>query len=108
MTGLIPAGSAVGPILPALIAGAGNRAALRFLEYFTVNIRNKNSRSAYARAAAAFLNGCEGQGIGELGSIQPVHVAAYIELLQGKRSAPKVKQHLACIRMLFDNRLDRS
>jgi integrase/recombinase XerD len=29
-------------------------------------------------------------------------VAAYIELLQGERSAPTVKQHLACIRMLFD------
>jgi len=34
--------------------------------------------------------------------VQPVHVAAYIELLQAKRSAPTVKQHLACIRMLFD------
>jgi hypothetical protein len=42
-------------ILPALIAGAGDRAALRFLEFFTVNIRNKNTRAAYARAAADFL-----------------------------------------------------
>jgi site-specific recombinase XerD len=31
-----------------------------------------------------------------------VHVAAYIELLHGERAAPTVKQHLACIRMLFD------
>ena len=31
-----------------------------------------------------------------------MHVAASIEQLQGKRSAPTVKQHLACIRMLFD------
>ena len=31
-----------------------------------------------------------------------MHVAAYIERLQGERSAPTVKQHLACIRMLFD------
>ena len=31
-----------------------------------------------------------------------MHVAAYIEELQGKCSAPTVKQHLACIRMLFD------
>ena len=88
--------------LPALIAGAGDRAVLRFLEYFTVNIRNQNTRTAYARAAADFLNWCEGQGISELGHVQPVHVAAYIELLQGVRSAPTVKQHLACIRMLFD------
>ena len=88
--------------LPALIAGAGDRAAMRFLEYFTVNIRNKNTQAAYARAAADFLNWCDGQGISELGRVQPVHVAAYIELLQENRSAPTVKQHLACIRMLFD------
>ena len=29
-------------------------------------------------------------------------MAAYVEQLQGERSAPTVKQHLACIRMLFD------
>ena len=90
------------PELPVLIAGAGERAALRFLEFFTVNIRNKNTRAAYAQAAGAFLRWCEGQGIGELGRVQPVHVAAYVERLQGERSAPTVKQHLACIRMLFD------
>jgi len=88
--------------LPTLITGAGDQAVLRFLEYFTVNIRNHNTRAAYARAAADFLNWCEGRGISELGRVQPVHVAAYIELLQGVRSAPTVKQHLACIRMLFD------
>lgn len=89
-------------VLPALIAGAGDRVALRFLEYFTVSIRNKNTRAAYGRAAADFLRWCEGHGIDALGRVQPVHVAAYIELLQGRRSAPMVKQHLACIRMLFD------
>jgi integrase/recombinase XerD len=67
-----------------------------------VTIRNKNTRAAYARVAADFLRRCEGQGISELGRVQPVHMAAYIELLQCKRSAPTVKQHLACIRMLFD------
>jgi site-specific recombinase XerD len=41
-------------------------------------------------------------GVDELGHVQPVHIAAYIELLQGRRSAPTVKQHLACIRQLFD------
>jgi hypothetical protein len=43
-------------------AGAGDRAALRFLEYFTVNIRNKNTRAAYARAAPDFLGWCERAG----------------------------------------------
>ena len=88
--------------LPALISGAGKRAAWRFVEFFTVNIRNKNTRAAYARAAGDFLRWCEGQGIGQLGQVQPVHVAAYVEALQAERSAPTVKQHLACIRMLFD------
>ncbi len=69
-------------VLPALIAGAGDRAALRFLEYFTVNLRNKNTRAAYGRASADFLHRSEGQGIDALGRVQPVHVAAYIELRQ--------------------------
>jgi site-specific recombinase XerC len=34
--------------------------------------------------------------------VRPVHVAGYIEQLQSSRKAPTVKQHLACIRMLFD------
>ncbi len=56
---LAPAAAGEGPLpiaLPALIAGAGNRAARRFLEYFTGNIRNRNTRAAYARAAADFLH----------------------------------------------------
>jgi hypothetical protein len=84
--------------VPALIGRIGSKGVLRFLEFFTVNIRNKNTRAAYTRAAGDFLSWCEGQGISELGRVQPVHVAAYIELLQGKRSAPTVKQHLRLIR----------
>src|SRR3954452_8313004 len=91
-----------GPQLPALIAEAGERAAWRFLEFFTVNIRNANTRAAYGRAAGSFLQWCEGQGITALVQVQPVHVAAYIEQLGGTMSPPSIKQHLACIRMLFD------
>ena len=86
------------------IGRAGNAAALRFLEFFTVNIRNPNTRAAYARAAGAFLRRCEGQGIADLGRVQPVHVAAYIEQLSREISPPSVKQYLAgaCkIRTLF-------
>jgi site-specific recombinase XerD len=90
------------PQLPALIAGAGERAAWRFVEFFTVNIRNKNTRAAYTRAAGAFLHWCEERGIHQLEKVQPVHVAAYIEELQSTVAAPTVKQHLACLRMLFD------
>ena len=98
---LVPLPSA--PVLPALIADAGDKAALRFLEFFTVNIRNTNTRAAYARAAGAFLSWCETRGaIKDLRQMQPVHVAAYIEQLGREMSAPTVKQHLASIRMLFD------
>ena len=74
----------------------------RFVEFFTVNIRNKNTRAAYGQAAGAFLRWCEGRGIMRIEDVRPVHVAGYIEQLQASRKAPTVKQHLACIRMLFD------
>jgi|HubBroStandDraft_1064217.scaffolds.fasta_scaffold524378_1 integrase/recombinase XerD len=76
-----------GPRFPRSSPGPGDRATLRFLEYFTVNVRNKNTRVAYARAAADLLNWRGGQE----GRAQPVHAAAYVELLQGKRSAPSIK-----------------
>lgn len=91
-----------GAELPVLIVGAGKRASLRFVEFFTVNIRNKNTRKAYARASAAFLCWCEMKGIDRLQDVQPVHVAGYVEQLGREMSPPSVKQHLACIRMLFD------
>jgi integrase/recombinase XerD len=88
--------------LPVLIGRAGDRAARRFIEFFTVNIRNRNTRAAYARAAAVFLRWCEGQGITRLQNVKPVHVSTYVEQLAREMSPPSVKQHLACIRMLFD------
>jgi integrase/recombinase XerD len=91
-----------GPELPALLTHAGEKAAWRFLEFFTVNIRNKNTRAAYGQAAGAFLRWCEDKGITRIEDVQPVHVAAYIEELGKRRKPPTVKQHLACIRMLFD------
>jgi site-specific recombinase XerD len=89
-------------VVPTLIGRAGDRTSWRFVEFFTVNIRNANTRVAYGRAAGVFLRWCEGRGISELTAIRPMHVATYIEQLQGERSAPTVKQHLACLRMLFD------
>lgn len=88
--------------LPALVSREGERASWRFLEFFTVHIRNRNTRAAYGHAAGLFLSWCEVSGISELGLVQSVHVAGYIEQLQSRMSAPTVKQHLACLRMLFD------
>jgi len=82
-----------------MITSASEHASRRFIEFFTANIRNKNTRMAYMRALGPFFDWCENRGI-RLHEIQPVHVAGYIEQHPG--SAPTVKQHLAAIRMLFD------
>jgi hypothetical protein len=52
MTALTQPVATHGPALPVLVATAGDRAALRFLEYFTVNIRNTPVAYAWAGAAA--------------------------------------------------------
>lgn len=88
-------------ILPRLIADAGKQASERFLEFFTANIRNRNTRAAYAHAVCRFCAWCETQGIG-LADVRPVVVATYVEMLTSTHSAPTVKQHLAAIRMLCD------
>jgi site-specific recombinase XerD len=87
--------------LPKLFA-PDQGAARRFIEFFTANIRNPNTRRAYARAAVEFALWCEANDLRELRDIEPVHVSAYVEILQKRLSAPSVKQHLAAIRMLFD------
>jgi integrase/recombinase XerD len=85
--------------LPALVAGAGPEATKRFLEFFTVPIRNRHTRAAYYRAIGQFLAWCERGGFRQLEDIEPIHVAAYIEKHPG--SPPTVQQHLAALRMFF-------
>src|SRR5271168_796726 len=87
---------------PALIAASGPRASYRFLEFFTANIRNAHTRRAYARAAVEFFVWLAAKGVTQLGDIESVHVAAYIEELQRARSAPTAKLRLAALRHLFD------
>src|SRR5271166_7056704 len=84
-------GTNSGPILPAIIAHAGDHAARRFIEFFTATIRNRNTRRAYGRAVADFLAWCEQHRL-TLPGIQPVHVAAYVEQLTHTKAAPTVKQ----------------
>src|ERR1700761_363708 len=88
--------------VPTAIADAGGHAARRFLEFFAAQIRNKNTRMAYYRAACPFFAWVEQHQIGELADIEPIHVVAYIEVLQTTAAKPTVKLHLAAIRMLFD------
>jgi site-specific recombinase XerD len=90
-----------GPVVPALIADAGDQAAKRFVEFFTANIPNPNTRAAYAQAVGQFLRWADDRGL-TLRAIEPVAVAAYVEQLKRRLATPSVKQHLAAIRMLFD------
>jgi site-specific recombinase XerD len=89
------------PTLPALFQAMpeGGR---RFWEFFSVNIRNANTRRAYFKAVARFSAWCEEKGLRDLSGVTPMHVAAYVEQLGRTHSKPTVKQHLAAIRMLFD------
>ena len=88
-------------LIPTLIAAAGDDASWRYVDFFTSNIRNVNTRRAYARACSSFLTWCEERGL-SLGTIRPYDVSLYIESRQQSHSAPDVKQQLAAIRMLFD------
>ena len=89
------------PLVPALIANAGDAAGWRYVEFFTANIRNPNTRRAYARACGRFFAWCDDRGL-TLPAIRPHDVATYIETLQQTHAAPGVKQQLAAVRMLFD------
>lgn len=88
-------------ILPSIIDDAGDTARRRYVEFFTVTIRNRNTRRAYAQAVTQFLAWCEQRGVG-LARIEPIVVASYIEEKTSLASPPTVKQHLAAIRMLMD------
>ncbi|MBB5509531.1 site-specific recombinase XerD [Paraburkholderia sp. JPY681] len=88
-----------GHVLPALIEQEDGRVQVRFIEFFASAIRNPHTRRAYARATGDFLTWCA--GVPSITSVQPLHVAAWIELQTATRAAPTVKQRLAAIRHLF-------
>jgi len=88
--------------LPSLIVSRGEEAAWRFVEFFTANIRNANTRRAYGRAVSDFFAWCSDKHIHALEQITPTVVAAYIEQRGMTLAKPTVKQHLAAVRMLFD------
>jgi site-specific recombinase XerC len=90
------------PNLPVLITAAGERAGVRFLEFFAANIRNPHTRRAYYRAAEEFLDWCAEMGVPSIAAVRPVHVAAWIEAATRELAAPSVKQRLAALRHLFD------
>jgi site-specific recombinase XerD len=89
------------PQLPALFLTTP-RTAKGFVDFFSANIRNRNTRIAYFKAARGFSDWCQNHGLNDLAQLQTVHVASYIEELQLNHSAPTVRLYLAALRMLFD------
>ena len=57
-------------LIPLQMAAAGAGASRRFIEFFTANIRNRNTRAAYARAVSNFFRWCEVKGLRELDAAQ--------------------------------------
>jgi integrase/recombinase XerD len=88
--------------LPKLITDAGDKAAWRFINFFTAEIENDNTRAAYFRAVKQFDAWCGKRRIG-LSQLEPFVVAAYTKELKETRHPQTVKQHLAALRMLFDS-----
>jgi integrase/recombinase XerD len=107
----MPSSQAIIPFLPSISPAGGTLPALfeaspdagrRFLEFFTVNIRNAHTRRAYFKAIETFAAWCDSRGLARFAAVQPFHVAGYVEQLGRSHSKPTVKQHLAAIRTLFD------
>ncbi|RZM77815.1 tyrosine-type recombinase/integrase [Leptolyngbya iicbica] len=87
-------------VLPPILHRAGKRATYRYVEFFTAEIRNLNTRLAYYRALTQFFGWLEDcypdLGIHQVNSIIIAH---YIEIHPG--SALTRNQHLSAIKSLF-------
>ena len=89
-------------VFPAMINNVGDQAKLRYAEFFTARIRNPNTRAAYLTAVNRFLAWCHIHALA-LDQLQPVIVATYVESLLQTHSIPTVKQHMAAVKMFFDD-----
>ncbi len=89
-------------IVPAAVASAGETGRRAWLDFFAAQIRNRNTRKAYARAAHRLFDWLAEYGIHDVVDIEPVHIAVWLEERMREASRPTVKQELAGIRRLFD------
>lgn len=88
-------------VVPAIIEAAGPRTKKRFVEFFTANIRNPNTRASYFLAVKRFCDWCELRNL-LLEDVEPTIVAYYVEELKDCYCDASIKVHLAAMRMLFD------
>lgn len=88
--------------IPIVIIGAGEKALLSFVNFFTGEIENENTRAAYLRAWQEFGIWAAQKGV-ELHQVQPFVLAEYREKhLKGRYHIHTVKQHLSALRRVFD------
>ncbi|MET3927623.1 tyrosine-type recombinase/integrase [Devosia sp. 2618] len=85
-----------------IVANSGERAYSEVLEFFTAQIRNRNTRTAYHQAVRNFFIWAENSGLQRLEAIKPIHVATWVELLGRSYAIPSVKLKLTAVMMLFD------
>lgn len=72
----IPHDLAAGDTGPPTLFIKEERAAERFWNFFTANIRNKHTRRAYFNAACKFSEFCAERGVHELKYVKAVHISA--------------------------------
>ncbi len=87
--------------LPQAIHGAGERAAVHSVEFFTARLSNPHTRAAYGRAVAAFCGWCEARGVPLPALSSPVIAAYYHELVE-RLSPASANQHLSGIRQWLE------
>ena len=71
--------------LPAAIAAAGAHTSECFIEFFTANIRNRNTRMAYALTVRQFFDWCEQRGL-RLDAIRPTTVGPSANIQSPRRT----------------------
>jgi site-specific recombinase XerD len=86
-------------VMPPIIAREGPKASARVIDFFSGQLRNRNTRAAYVHAISEFLRCAQNRGFA-LGRIPPGFVGAYLDSLSC--SVPTQKQHLAALRVFFD------
>ena len=87
---------------PAIIARAGPSTRRKFFEFYGTDAQGyPNTRAAYYRAIRPVLLAWARRRVSGPEDIEPITVAAYIQMLQRQGAPRTVKQHMAAIRMLF-------
>jgi hypothetical protein len=79
--------------VPAAIAGAGDTAVRRFLEFFAATIRNKITRTAYYRAVTDFFAWVAAEGAAGIGRRQRGGSGFFVLCPPGAPSPRAIVQH---------------